>query len=399
MAREVTINSKMIATGAVLLVTFFSGYGLGRQGFVAEVQRTDGRASLVLNQQQGRPENVDFSLFWDAWKVVDEHYVAEPDNQKRLYGAIAGMVAGLDDPFSMFMEPQDTSRFNEDISGNFEGIGAELVMKEGLITVVAPLDNSPALRAGLLPEDRIMKINGEDAPALLDEAVEKIRGKKGTTVVLTVLRNGQPQEISIERDTVEIKSVTYTLKDGVSIIKLNQFNANSVAQLDESLARAKQESAKAIVLDMRNNPGGLLDKAIEVASRFQRDGVVLVERDKNKSETELTTVSTSQYTDLPLVVLVNKGSASASEIVAGALQDHGRAKIVGETTFGKGSVQSIQSLKDKSSVRITIAEWLTPKRREINKQGIKPDEEVSRTTEDVQAGRDPQLDRALELLK
>lgn len=399
MAREVTINSKMIATGAVLLVTFFSGYGLGRQGFVAEVQRTDGRASLVLNQQQGRPENVDFSLFWDAWKVVDEHYVAEPDNQKRLYGAIAGMVAGLDDPFSMFMEPQDTSRFNEDISGNFEGIGAELVMKEGLITVVAPLDNSPALRAGLLPEDRIMKINGEDAPALLDEAVEKIRGKKGTTVVLTVLRNGQPQEISIERDTVEIKSVTYTLKDGVSIIKLNQFNANSVAQLDESLARAKQESAKAIVLDMRNNPGGLLDKAIEVASRFQRDGVVLVERDKNKSETELTTVSTSQHTDLPLVILVNKGSASASEIVAGALQDHGRAKIVGETTFGKGSVQSIQTLKDKSSVRITIAEWLTPKRREINKQGIKPDEEVSRTPEDVQAGRDPQLDRALELLK
>lgn len=390
-------NLKLLNTVLALAAVFLMGFALGRAD---KTPLPTASAPLsITNQDKNKPSTIDFSLFWDAWKVVDDKYVKKPDDQERVYGAIAGMIAGLNDPFSVFMKPKESERFNEDIAGNFEGIGAELIQKEGLITVIAPLEDSPAARAGIKPDDTIIKINDKDAPKVLEDAVKLIRGPKGTTVKLTLIRAGKEQTVSITRDRVEVKSVHYELKEHTGIIKINQFTANTTQLLDASLNKAKSDNVKGLVLDLRNDPGGLLNVAVEVSSRFIEPGVVVLERDKNQKETALKTVKIDARTTLPVVVLVNKGSASASEIFAGALQDTSRAKIVGETTFGKGSVQSIEPLKDGSAVRITIAEWLTPKKREINKQGIKPDIEVKLTDEDTQAKRDPQLDKALELLK
>ncbi|HEY1074766.1 MAG TPA: S41 family peptidase [Patescibacteria group bacterium] len=394
MKQQITISKQGAALVVAFLLIFGSGYQLGQRKAVST-----GVSAGVQNQDKGKPEKVDFGLFWDAWKVVNDKYVKAPDDQERVYGAIAGMVAGLGDPFSVFMKPSDSTRFSEDISGNFEGIGAELVQKEGYITVVAPLDDSPAQKAGLLAGDIILKIDKTDVPASLEDAVAKIRGKKGTTVTLTVAREGKQRDISITRDQVEVKSVSYSLHNTTAVIKINQFNANTTSLLDEALAKMKQDNATSLVVDLRNNPGGLLNVAVDITSRFIEPGVVVIERDRDKKEEALSTTPVSSRISLPMVILANKGSASASEIFSGALQDAGRAKVVGETTFGKGSVQSVEQLKDGSAIRITIAEWLTPKKREINKQGIKPDVEVKMTEEDVAAKRDPQLDKAFELLK
>lgn len=372
------------------------GYGSGRAGFVLE--RKENRPIPVINRQVGKPDSVDFSLFWDAWDLVETKYVRDSNNQDKLYGSIAGMIAGLGDPFSGFMKPADAERLNDDLDGNFEGIGAELVQKDNLITVVAPLDDSPAKKAGIQAGDIIVKINGQDAPPTVEEAVSLIRGKAGTQVTLTLLRNGKLEEVTITRANVEVKNVTYRKDGNIGIIKINQFSGNVTTLLDAALKQSETDAVHGIVIDLRNNPGGLLDISVQVASRFIEPGVVVIERDKNKQETVLRTTEGIIPTKLPLVVLVNKGSASASEIVAGAIQDAGRASIVGETTFGKGSVQAVEPLKDGSVVRITVAEWLTPKKREINKQGIKPDIEVPLSEEDSAANRDPQLDKAKSLL-
>jgi carboxyl-terminal processing protease len=394
--KSIPVQHKNINLFLALVIVFGAGYWVGAMDPTPPV--VGNIPNTVLNQDKGKPKSVDFSLFWDAWKVVEDKHVKQPDDQERLYGAIAGMVAGLDDPFSSFMKPSEYTRFGDDINGNFDGIGAALTLKDGYITVVAPLDNSPAQRAGMLPEDIILKINDKDAPKSLEEAVKLIRGPKGSEVKLGVVRAGKAVEVSMVRENVEVKSVVYTKKDTIGLIKLNQFSANTTQLLDEALAQAKKDDVKGIVMDLRNNPGGLLNSAIEVTSRFIEPGVVVIERDKNKNEEALRSTSVSNRVTVPIVVLVNKGSASASEIYAGAIQDANRGKIVGETTFGKGSVQSLEELKDHSAIRITIAEWLTPKKREINKVGVKPDVEVKLTEEDIKAKRDPQLDKALEML-
>lgn len=377
-----------------LLLVFWGGILVGRQNTLLQTP-----PSSVGNATQNQP-SVNFGLFWEAWNKLNDLYVIAPNDQDRLYGSIAGMTNALGDPYTYFLKPEAAKKFNDDITGNFEGIGAELVMKDNLLTVVSPLDNSPALKAGLKAGDVIFKIDGQDTPSTIDESIAKIRGTKGTVVVLTVARDGKPVEIKITRDRVDIKSVIYTKKETVGVIKINQFSGNTVELLDQSLAQAKKDGVKSIVLDLRNNPGGLLDVAVSVTSRFIDPNLtVVVERDKNKQESTLKTESATQQSNLPLVVLINKGSASASEIVAGALQDYGRAKLIGETSFGKGSVQSVQTLSDSSSLRVTIAEWLTPKKREINKIGIKPDLEVKISDEDIASNRDSQLDEAIKLLK
>lgn len=390
------LNYKSLNLFLAGVIIFIVGYGTGRAGFVLEKQES--KNLPVINREVNQPKDVDFSLFWDAWKIVDDKYVRQIDNQDRLYGSISGMIAGLGDPFSGFMKKDEADRLSEDLNGNFDGIGAELIQKDGYITVVSPLDDSPAAKAGIQPGDIIIKINDQDAPETVEEAVKLIRGKAGTQVKLAILRNGAVQDISIVRATVEVKNVTYRKDGTVGVIKINQFSENVATLLDAAIKQASSDGVTGLVLDLRNNPGGLLDMSAQVASRFIDPGVVVVERDKNKQEIELKTIQGITPTKLPLVVLVNKGSASASEIVAGAIQDAGRAKIVGETTFGKGSVQQLEPLKDGSVVRITVAEWLTPKKREINKVGIKPDNEVSLSEADFAAKRDPQLDMAKSIL-
>lgn len=397
---RINFQSRAVRISLVVLafvLVFSSGYMTGRAGFVARL--TDAGPIPVINQEKGKPDTIDFSLFWDAWNQVSEKYAGTVDDQARLYGAIAGMVAGLDDPFSLYLRPDENKDFTDDINGSFEGIGAELILKDGMVTIFAPLDDSPAQKAGVMAQDIIEKINGKDAPRSVEEAKNLIRGPKGTQVTLTLIRDGKEKEITITRAKVEIKSVSYKKVDSVGVVKLQQFNENTVAQLDTVLATAKQDGVSSIILDLRNNPGGLLDGSIQVASRFMEPGVVVITRDKDKKEIEETTVEVTNRVTVPMVVLVNKGSASASEIVAGALQDSGRARVVGETTFGKGSVQTIETLKDGSGLRVTIAEWLTPKKRAINKEGIKPDQEVTLSEDDIKAGRDPQLDAAVKAAK
>lgn len=359
--------------------------------------------ALIKNATQNQPTLADFGLFWEAWNTVSQNYSRSINDQDRLYGAIAGMVAGLNDPFSSFMKPTQAREFNAEISGNFEGIGAELVEREGQLTVVAPLDGSPARLAGLLAGDVIVKIDGQPTPEPIDEAVAKIRGPKGSRVTLTVSRGGKAQDIAITRDRVEIKSVTYIKSDAIGLIRLGQFSATTTQGLDAALRQAERDGVRGLVVDVRNNPGGLLDAAVAVASRFigpeVNAGVVVIERDKNHKDTQLTVEKDAPVTKRPVVVLVNQGSASAAEIFAGALQDAGRAKIVGETTFGKGSVQSVEPLSDGSNIKITVAEWLTPKGRTIDKHGIVPDIEAKSVDGDAAAGRDSQLERAKEALK
>lgn len=370
-------------------------------GFLVGKQSNIGRnpPPSVTNSSKNQPADTDFGLFWEAWNKVSDLYIATPNDQQRVYGAITGMAASLDDPYTLFMPPDETKKFNEEINGNFEGIGAELVMKEGILTVVSPLDNSPATKSGLLAGDMIIKINDEDVTASISESVTKIRGPKGTVVKLTVVRSNKPVELTITRDRVDIKSVVYINKNGIGVIKINQFTGNTIELLDQSLKQAEKDQVKGLVIDVRNDPGGLLDVAVSVTSRFIEPGIVVIERDKDKKETTLSTDKKTPPTKLPVVVVINKGSASAAEIFAGAIQDYSRGKLVGETSFGKGSVQSVQTLSDGSSLRVTIAEWLTPKKREINKIGIKPDIEVKLSDEDIAGSRDPQLDKALELLK
>lgn len=395
MNKEVQVHPRIALIVGFLLV-FLMGYSTGKAGY--SVHRA-GNSLSVVKQSVGQPSDVDFSLFWDSWNLVKDKYVKPVDDKERLYGAIAGQVASLGDPYSAFLKPQENERFTEELSGNFEGIGAELVQKDGFVTVVTPLEGSPAASAGLQPDDIIVKIDDQDVPSSLEEAVKKIRGKKGTKVKLTVSRSNKLQDFTITRDVIQDKSVSYTKKDNVGVIKVSQFSGNTTQLLDESLEKAKNDGVKSIVLDLRNNPGGLLNVSVELVSRFMEPGVVVYERGKDGQDIAENTVNVKERNTLPMVVLVNKGSASASEITAGALQDAGRAKIVGEVSFGKGSVQSIEPLKDGSSIKVTIAEWLTPKKREINKVGVKPDVEVSLTEDDAKNKRDPQLDKALDLLK
>ncbi len=395
--KKITPLSKQ-KTSLVLAFVFIFLAGFASGQYQVLRYPTTHQQSGVRNADTKKPDDVDFSLFWDAWKVVQDNYLRPIDNKERVYGAIAGQIASLGDPFSTYLKPQDNNQFNEDLNGNFDGIGAELTLKDNAVTVVAPLQGSPAEKAGLKASDIIVKINDKDAPQALEDAVKQIRGPKGTQVKLSVVREGKLQDITITRDNVEVKSVTYMKKDNLGVVKMNLFSGNTVSLLDDALEQAEKDKVKGIVLDLRNNPGGLLDVAVDATSRFIEPGVVVVERDKNGKDEELKTTTVKDRTTLPMVMLVNNGSASASEILAGALQDYGRAKIVGETTFGKGSVQALEPLKDGSAVRITIAEWLTPKKRAINKVGIKPDTEVKLTEDDAKAKHDPQMDKAVELL-
>lgn len=383
MNRTIALNRRAASMILAFLLVFGGGYTLGQR-------------HLALSNPG---DQVDMSLFWDAWNLVDKNYVEKPNTQDRVHGAISGMIAGLGDPFSMFLKPEEANQFSDDINGNFEGIGAQLEYKDNTVMIVAPLEASPAQKAGLKAGDVIVKIDDKDAPTNLPEAVKQIRGTAGTSVKLTIFRAGDLHDYTIARAKVDIASVTYKLQGATGIININQFNANTTEQLDAAIAKLKTDNAKSLVIDLRNNPGGLLEEAIELTSRFIQPGVVVVQKNRAGQEVEMRTSAVTNRVDIPLVVLVNKGSASASEIMAGAIQDAERGKIVGATTYGKGSVQTIERLKDGSAVRVTTAEWLTPKKRKINKVGVKPDVEVELTDADTTAARDPQLDKAIELLK
>lgn len=376
--------------------------------------------NLINRTEDSRAKDVDFGLYWEVWKRLQTKHISKPVQDSTLfYGSLSGLAASLDDPYTVFLPPSKAQRFTQDLAGIFSGIGAEIGMKGGIITIIAPLPDSPAEKAGLKAGDKIFKINDEETTNMtLDDAVDKIRGPKGTAVQLTIIRDGVSKslEFTITRDVIKIKNVTWKMmsgkaggKENIGYIKIAHFNEDTSEDFDQAVRAVLEKNADKIILDLRNNPGGFLDTAVRVASEWIRSGAIVVEKfSDGRHETYLRN-GRSRFASYPTVVLVNEGSASGSEIVAGALQDYNKATVIGQKTFGKGSVQDYEQLPDGSGLKITIAEWLTPKGRGINKQGITPDKIVSaepekpaeepKPEEKEETPEDLQIKAALDLLK
>ncbi len=362
----------------------------------------------VIGLNQSHPEkladDIEFKRFWELWKLLQEKYYIQPVKDRDLfYGAMSGLAQSVGDPYTTYFEPKVAQEFQASLQGKFEGIGAEIGSKDDILQVIAPLPETPAERAGIMAGDILIKINTEDTVGMtVEKAVSLIRGPKGTKVTLNILRPSQkkpPFDVTITRDVIKIKSVrSKMLPNQIGVIELTNFNGDTSEAFREAVREVLRNDPKGLILDLRNDPGGFLDTAIDVASYWVGEEPVVKERRQGKIIQEFKGANRAMLGSLPTIVLVNQGSASASEIVAGALQDYGKARLVGTKTFGKGSVQDYQVLSDGSAVKITIAEWLTPKERTINKTGLTPDITVERTPEDYEAKRDPQLDRAVELL-
>ncbi len=395
----------------LLLFSFGAGlYMAGKNEVARDLARKEAIYAGKLMGKYSEPEegkiqqDIKFDLYWDLWDTLKEKYVdsKEITDKQLFYGSLKGMTEAVNDPYTVFMNPQKTQKFEESMTGTFEGIGAEVGIKNDVLTIIAPLDGMPAKKAGLKAGDKVLEVDGESTKKMtLDEAVNKIRGEEGTEVVLTILREGEKEsrEVSITRGVIHVKSVQSTwLKDGVFKIEISNFNSDTLTLFNKKAKEALNKQAKGIVLDLRNNPGGYLSTSIEIASDWVENGLILSERFGNGEVNEYKARGMSRLDDIPTVVLVNRGSASASEIVAGALQAHNEAIVVGEQTFGKGSIQSLSTFGDGSSVKITVAKWFTPGGRSISEEGIAPDIEVEYTLEDYEKDRTPQEDKAMEVL-
>ena len=345
-----------------------------------------------------------FKPFWETWAIVHAQFVDQPvDDVALMRGAIRGMLESLGDEHTSFMDPQEYTDANAGLEGSYEGIGAYVDTGGDFLTVTSPIPGSPAEKAGLKPGDQIIAIDGEDMTGINPElARRKVLGPAGTVVVLTIRREGteEPFDVEITRDRINIASVeSKMLENDIAYLKLNTFGDTTTRDLKEQLGDLMDQNPKGLILDLRYNGGGYLQTAVEVTSQFISDGVVLYEQYGDGRKDSYDAIRGGLALDIPMVVLINKGSASASEIVAGALQDYDRAQLVGETSYGKGSVQNWIPLEDnQGAVRVTIAKWLTPEGRTIHKLGLTPDVVVELTDEDAAAERDPQLDKAIELL-
>ena len=352
------------------------------------------------------PEEVDFSLLWEAWHELESKYVNKQDfdTQEMIYGAISGMVDSLGDPYTIFLDPDDTKRFVEDVKGTFEGVGMEIGIRNGQLQVIAPLEGTPAQKAGLRSGDKIIKINDVlTADLSLDEVVDLIRGPKGTTVNLTIYRDdmSQAKEIPIVREVIQVPSLKLEMLDD-NIAHLGLYHFSEKASFDFRMVAIEilTSSAESIILDLRNNPGGYLEVAQDIAGYFlERGQIVTIEDFGNGEQKEYLAQGTANLINYPLVVLINQGSASGSEILAGSLRDNRGILLIGEKSFGKGSVQQLETLKGGSSLKITVAKWLTPNGDSITDQGLKPDIEVEITEQDYDQEIDPQLNKAIEIIK
>ncbi len=416
------MSSKFVRYGigvlfVVLLLTtiFFSGLLVGVT-FAKDVNalpdflQSEGGASsgdTVAATTPAAPldKNTLFKPFWEAWDIVHDQYVNQPvDDTELMRGAIRGMLAALGDKHTSYMDPQQYEQQQAPLQGEYEGIGAFVDTTADFVTIINPMPDSPAERAGLKTGDKVIAIDGEDMTGIDGSLVlRRILGPAGTKVSLTILREGETEPFTVEivREKIVMKSVTSKmLDDNIAYVEIITFGDKTTAELKKALRSVMAEKPAGLVLDLRNNGGGYLDTAIEVVSQFISDGVVMYEEYGNGERRTFNALRGGLATDVPLVVLVNEGTASASEITAGAIQDYARGKLVGVTTYGKGSVQNWIALRDEQgAVRVTVARWLTPKERQIHEIGLTPDVVVEMTEADIEANRDPQLDRAVELLK
>lgn len=407
LSKGVKIAASLVLILAFVSGSFYSGYLSGR------AEQVDA-ANAVINKDSGKPKNVDFALFWKVWTTLDQKFVqtgtstVDTSSQARMYGAIKGMVDAMGDPYTVFQTPEEAAEFNASIEGSLEGVGLEMGIKDKVLTVIAPLPNSPAQRAGIISGDKVVAINGKSTVDIkFEEAIKTIRGKKGTSVKLTVVREGksQPIDFVVVRDVISIPALdtNYNKTNGVFTIRLYSFNAQSATEFQSALRAFIESKSDKLVLDLRGNPGGFLWTAVDIASYFLPQGKVVVKESIGSGKDKKEEIETSRgynifNQNLKMVVLVDGGSASASEILAGALQEHGVAKVVGNKTFGKGSVQEYIKTSNNTAIKVTIAKWLTPNGVSISEGGLTPDYVVNRTVEDIQKNRDPQMDKAVELL-
>jgi len=403
-------------TAAIILLALAFSFGTGLYAGVSERGNSlVGAATVTItNITSGTqaPVGVDAEEFWRAWGLLDQNFVKSsasstvPSAQERLWGAIKGLTESYEDPYTVFLPPQEAKEFQEAVSGSFSGIGMELGSKEGVLTVVAPLKGTPAERAGVQSGDIIAAIDGIPSRAMkVDEAVRLIRGERGTAVDLTLERDGKMIEFSIIRDIIVVPILNSYRKGDVFVIELYSFTETSPALFQQALREFFASGSTKMVLDMRDNPGGYLEAAVDMASYFLPVGEPVVTEDfaglsaqaGKQPNVVHRSVGYNVFANkkLSMAILVDEGSASASEILAGALQQHGKAVLIGERTFGKGSVQQLFDLGGGAQLKITMAKWLTPNGSSISDGGLKPDIDVKRTPEDTAAGRDPQFDHAL----
>ncbi len=400
-----------------VIVVLFLGFLLGR------VSSTDAQAGHMFSWRaetasgtvrgvgQAIPsdlatDDVEFKRFWELWRLIKQKYYRQPvSDQALFFGAMRGLANGVQDSYTTYFPPVEAKDFEASLQGEFQGIGAEIGLKDEQLQIIAPLPDTPAERAGIMAGDLILKIDGKDTTGMsVEQAVKLIRGEKGTKVTLNMYREGQkkgPFDVSIQREIIQIKSVKWRMAPGskpIAILEISNFSQDTTQEFRDAVRDILKKDPQGLVLDLRNNPGGYLDGAVDIAAEWVGKEVVVKERRQGKIIEEMKGLAPARLNQIPTIVLVNQGSASASEIVAGALQDAGKARLVGMKTFGKGSVQEYEPLSDGSAVKITVAEWLTPRDRTIQSVGLEPDVSVDRTPEDYEAKRDPQLERALELL-
>lgn len=363
-------------------------------------------ASDSGSSKNGILENDDFALIFEVWKSIKNNYIEDSkiDLEKMVYGSVKGFVSALGDPYTAYLDPEEAKSFRENLDSELQGIGAEVGMDKGNLIIVSPLRESPAEKAGLLPRDMILEIDGTPTSDMnLIDAVMKIRGEKGTSVVLTIFRDKTPEpfKVTIIRDEIKVESVTHEMKGDIFYISLNQFSDDTRVEFSNAINEMVLKKPKGMIIDLRFNGGGYLDMAVEVLSELIKDKkeTVRMKRRDVKDNQIMYTSGNARAFDIPLVVLINEGSASASEIVAGAIQDYKRGLVLGTQSFGKGSVQELETLSDGSSLRLTIAKWLTPNGRSIDEVGVTPDKIVEMTLEDIEKDKDPQLDAAITYLK
>ncbi|MBU1177665.1 S41 family peptidase [Patescibacteria group bacterium] len=400
-------NKKVFTTYLVivlLLVSFMAGLYLGRSQYVQNnLQRQN---TELVNKDTNKTERVDFDLFWNVWETIEKKYVDDLDYQKMLRGAITGMVAALDDPYTVYMDPETSQEFQKEIAGIFEGIGAEIGIKKDKLTIISPLPSSPAEQAGVKARDTILMIDGENTTDMnLIEAAAKIRGEEGSQVTLNIIRDSweEAKDIVITRDKIEVQSVTWDLRKynqkSIAYIELTYFGEDTTTEFKKTITDIMAYEVDGVILDLRGNSGGYLETAIDVSSEFVASGqVITIESFSDGEENKYKAKNGSRLVNLPVVVLIDEGSASASEIVAGVLRDHRQSKLIGQKSYGKGSVQELENYNDGSSLRVSIAKWLTPSGKNINGEGLSPDIEVELSDDDYDNDLDPQLDKALEVI-
>ena len=360
----------------------------------------------LINQEEAyKYKNVDFNQLFSVWQAIKEKYLNKDQvtDSQLFYGALAGSVASLGDPYSIFLNPKQAQEFEQELAGSFDGIGIEVGIKKNVLTVISALPDSPAKEAGILPNDQILEIDGyETAYLTIDQAINLIRGQRGTQVALTIHRESVSELIKVDltRAKISVDSVKWRMIDQqIALLEISSFNQDTSTKFKKAINEILMSNPQGLILDLRYNPGGYFDTAIEVASGWVESGTIVTEAYNDPSKNiDYQALGNAKLKDLKTVVLINGGSASSAEIVAGALKDYQLATLIGETTFGKGTIQDLTNFNDGSALKLTIAHWLTPKGTLIEGNGIVPDIEVELTREDYDNGRDPQLDKAIEII-